>query len=89
MTLDLHEYARTVQQQRSPVQTLRGKAGLQREVVEDLIQRPPRGAADQAVDRVVRRGVVEGLDGPRIHHGLSQVAHVVSEGGASARNRSP
>src|ERR1700752_982108 len=64
----LDEHTRSVEEQLAFGEAQRCQAGLRRQVVEDVFQLAPRGAADAAKDRIARTRVFERAYGARLDH---------------------
>jgi hypothetical protein len=61
VAFDADEYPRPVQQQLCTIHALSDKIGVQRQIVENLVQGPSNGATHRAVNRIAHSASIEGL----------------------------
>src|ERR1700722_6174734 len=82
--LGAYKYPITIEQQRSRIQSLGCEAGVQREIVKDVLQLVACGATDIPMNRITCGGVIERLNRARFDHRLAQIAQIVLKSYADA-----
>ena len=80
----MHKQSGTFQEQGPAVEPLRGEAAVQGQIIEGCLNRASDRAANEPVDRIAARRILERLDGAGLEDRFAQIVQIMLKREADA-----